>query len=181
MHLKCINFFQVLLLDSLLHSFFVKYSPSPSTHPTVSNCLCLFLTFSPFSYTTLPFPSYILPGPTQEASWIPSRNSRIPPQLASEQGREEGGSQPPQSRGADEEGKEAQGLEPSNSFQLLPHPPDFCLGSGVGLVSLLSHQIRGLIRPSDPLFSPRRACLSMAWFPLAELIMTRDLPRFPPS
>lgn len=106
---------------------------------------------------------------------------RPPVTLSSEQGREEGGSQPPQSRGADEEGKEAQGLEPSNSFQLLLHPPDFCLGSGVGLVSLLSHQIRGLIRPSDPLFSPRRACLSMAWFPLAELIMTRDLPRFPPS
>lgn len=59
MHLKYITFFQVLLLDSLLHSFFAKYSPSLSTHPTVSNCFCLFLTLSPFSYTTLPFPSYI--------------------------------------------------------------------------------------------------------------------------
>lgn len=48
MHLKCIHFFKVLLLYSLLHSFFVKYSPSLSPHPTVSNCLCLFLNYHLF-------------------------------------------------------------------------------------------------------------------------------------
>ena len=50
MHLKCINFFKVLLLDTLLHIFFLKYSPSLSAHPTISNYLCLFLTLSSFSF-----------------------------------------------------------------------------------------------------------------------------------
>ena len=43
MHLKRIHFLKVLLLYSLLHSFFVKYSPSLSPHPTVLTAFVFFL------------------------------------------------------------------------------------------------------------------------------------------
>lgn len=39
----------ITFLYSLLRSWPVKYNPSLSPHPTVSNCLCLFLTLFAFT------------------------------------------------------------------------------------------------------------------------------------